>query len=96
MKKKKGEREEARIGGRSLRKNESGTLAVLHPEMMVEKAAFLLGSDAWEEVVVGLTVTTGRCVREIVKTGVLSPYEPSAGKPPRFNRGMKAPFLVVA
>jgi hypothetical protein len=78
MKKKKSEREEARIEGRSLRKNESGPLAVprlLHPETMVEKAAFLLGSDAWEEVVVGLTVTTGRCLREIVKTGVLSPYK---------------------
>jgi hypothetical protein len=78
MKKKKGEREEARIEGSSLRKNGSGPLAVprlLHPETMVEKAAFLLGSDAWEEVVVGLTVTTGRCLREIMKTGVLSPYK---------------------
>lgn len=43
------------------------------PEALVEKAHTLLASERWEEVVVGLTVVTGRCVPEILKTGVLVP-----------------------
>src|ERR1051326_2316490 len=43
------------------------------PETLVEKAHTLLASERWEEVVVGLTVVTGRCVPEILKTGVLGP-----------------------
>jgi hypothetical protein len=43
------------------------------PEALVEKAKELLASQRWEEVVVGLTITTGRCVSEILKTGVVWP-----------------------
>ena len=43
------------------------------PEALVEKARALLSSEKWEEVVVGLTLVTGRCVPEILKTGVLFP-----------------------
>jgi len=43
------------------------------PEVLVERAHTLLSSERWEEVVVGLTVVTGRCVPEILKTGVLVP-----------------------
>lgn len=43
------------------------------PDVLVEKAKELLASRRWEEVVVGLTITTGRCVSEILKTGVVWP-----------------------
>lgn len=43
------------------------------PEAIVEKAKELLASRRWEEVVVGVTITTGRCVSEILKTGVVWP-----------------------
>ncbi len=46
------------------------------PEAIVEKARCGLESQSWEEIVVGLTVTTGRCVPEILKTGVLFPNKP--------------------
>lgn len=44
-----------------------------HPDAIVEKARMLLTSDRWEELVVGLTVTTGRCLLEVLKTGFFSP-----------------------
>lgn len=44
-----------------------------HPDAIVEKAKMLLTSNRWEELVVGLTVTTGRCLSEVLKTGVFSP-----------------------
>ncbi|GCF11399.1 protelomerase family protein [Dictyobacter arantiisoli] len=43
------------------------------PDALVEKARELLSSERWEEEVVGLTLVTGRCVPEILKTGVLFP-----------------------
>jgi hypothetical protein len=43
------------------------------PDAIVEKARTLLTSSRWEENVVGLTATTGRCVCEVLKTGVVSP-----------------------
>jgi hypothetical protein len=43
------------------------------PDAIVEKARMLLTSDRWEELVVGLTVTTGRCLCEVLKTGMFSP-----------------------
>lgn len=43
------------------------------PDAIVEKAKELLASRRWEEVVVGLTITTGRCVSEVLKTGVVWP-----------------------
>ena len=44
-----------------------------HPDAIVEKARMLLASNRWEELVIGLTVTTGRCLSEVLKTGVFSP-----------------------
>lgn len=49
---------------------------IKQPEAIVEKARGGLESQSWEEIVVGLTVTTGRCVPEILKTGVLFPKKP--------------------
>jgi len=46
---------------------------IKEPDRIVEKARELLASRCWEEVIVGLTITTGRCVSEVLKTGVLFP-----------------------
>ena len=44
-----------------------------HPDRLVKQAAMLLRSERWEEVVVGLALTTGRCLPEVLKTGVVVP-----------------------
>jgi hypothetical protein len=44
-----------------------------HPERLVEKAEALLASQVWEEVTVGLALLSGRCVLEVLKTGVIMP-----------------------
>src|SRR5579859_5624658 len=43
------------------------------PDTLVKKARVLLESAMWEEVVVGLAVVSGRCLPEVLKTGVLVP-----------------------
>lgn len=43
------------------------------PDQLVKKAATLLSSEHWEEVVVGLALITGRCVSEVLKSGVIVP-----------------------
>lgn len=43
------------------------------PDTLVKKAEALLASQVWEEVVVGLALLSGRCVVEVLKTGVIMP-----------------------
>lgn len=43
------------------------------PEQLVKQAEVLLLSQAWEEIVVGLALVSGRCVVEVLKTGVIMP-----------------------
>jgi hypothetical protein len=43
------------------------------PDAVVAKAASLLSSSYWQDVVLGLSVVTGRRVTEILKTGTLHP-----------------------
>jgi hypothetical protein len=43
------------------------------PETLVKKAEALLCSQVWEEVVVGLALVSGRCMLEVLKTGVIMP-----------------------
>ena len=42
-----------------------------HPEAIVERAATLLVSPRWEDITVGLAVTTGRRLTELLKTATL-------------------------
>lgn len=44
-----------------------------HPERLVKRAEGLLASQVWEEVVVGLALLGGRCVLEVLKTGIIMP-----------------------
>ena len=46
---------------------------VEQPEAVIVKADSLLGSQRWEEIVVGLAVVTGRRLTEVLKTGELHP-----------------------
>src|SRR6478609_5422664 len=46
------------------------------PDRLVKKAAALLTSERWEDMVVGLALATGRCVLEVLKTGVIVPRKP--------------------
>jgi hypothetical protein len=46
------------------------------PDRLVKKAAALLWSERWEDIVVGLALSTGRCVPEVLKTGVMVPRKP--------------------
>jgi hypothetical protein len=43
------------------------------PEQLVKQAETLLVSQEWEEIVVGLALLSGRCVVEVLKTGVIMP-----------------------
>ncbi len=43
------------------------------PDRLVKKAQILLESEIWEEIVVGLALVSGRCLPEVLKTGVLVP-----------------------
>lgn len=44
-----------------------------HPERLVKIAEDLLESRAWEEMVVGLALLSGRCLPQVLKTGVVMP-----------------------
>lgn len=68
-----------------------------HPDAIVEKARMLLTSSLWSELVVGLTVTTGRCLTEVLKTGVVSPQSASVLRFAAYSRqgnGMEASFEI--
>src|SRR5947199_5859529 len=43
------------------------------PDAIVERAATLLRSQRWEDITVGLAVTTGRRLTELLKTGIFHP-----------------------
>jgi hypothetical protein len=47
-----------------------------HPEAIVERAATLLVSPRWEDIAVGLAVTTGRRLTELLKTATFHPMRP--------------------
>lgn len=67
------------------------------PDAIVEKARMLLTSNRWEELVVGLTVTTGRCLLEVLKTGVFSPkskYVLEFAASSQQGNGMEASFEI--
>ena len=71
------------------------------PDAIVEKARTLLTSNRWEENVVGLTATTGRCVSEVLKTGVVFPkskyvvwFVPSSPQKGRREEPFEIPTLV--
>jgi hypothetical protein len=44
-----------------------------HPERLVKVAEDLLEGLAWEEMVVGLALLSGRCLPQVLKTGVVAP-----------------------
>jgi hypothetical protein len=68
-----GQKKSVLVGGG--KKAEAGISVgcIEHPERLVKKAEGLLASQAWEEVVVGLALLSGRCVLEVLKTGVIMP-----------------------
>ena len=47
-----------------------------YPEAIVERAATLLVSPRWEDIAVGLAVTTGRRLTELLKTATFHPMRP--------------------
>lgn len=48
-------------------------LFIEQPDQLVKQAAGMLWSAQWEDVVVALALLTGRCLPEVLKTGVLWP-----------------------
>jgi hypothetical protein len=67
-----GQKKYAQIGAQS---GEAGALlgVIERPDTLVKKAEALLVSRAWEEVVVGLALVSGRCLLEVLKAGVMMP-----------------------
>jgi telomere resolvase len=67
------------------------------PDVLVEKARTLLTSSQWDDLVVGLTVTTGRCLTEVLKTGVVSPQSAYVLRFAAYSQqgnGMEASFEI--
>jgi hypothetical protein len=48
-------------------------LFIEEPDHLVKHAAEMLSSAQWEDIVVALALLTGRCLPEVLKTGVLWP-----------------------